>query len=681
MRLVPPRPSKVLAVFLSRSRGPDHTESDSTSNDRVQRRLAAILFADVVGYSRLTAQDEVGTWRRMQRILRTVVRPNVQAHDGRIISIAGDGILVEFPSAVEAVSCAIGLQQSMGLINAAVTTDQRIQLRVGINLGDIMIHGHDLHGDGVNVAARLEPLADPGGICISATVHEHVQAKLPYPFEDRGEQRVKNISTPVRIYMIGPDTIAQLPIAVAAARMRWRTWRWCAAALAIGLLGGAAVWMPWLHLPPREMASLQTASSGPPATPVALATEPPRPAPPPLSIVALPFTNLDRDPEQDYFAEGITEDLTTDLSRIPALFVISSMTALTYKGTAQDVRQIGRELSVRYVLRGSVRRVTDLVRINAQLIETDNARQLWAERFEAQVAQLGVMQDSVTQRIADAMNATLLDAESRRIQHERPNNPDTVELTMRGLALVNRPSSRENAQRARELFEQALRLTPDYLPALNGLAQVMLVEWGSTWYSGTSEEHLQALERVVNRALAIKPDDAMATYLYGYVQKRLHRNLEQALVAFQRAIALDPNLAVAQNYIGQIKVFLGRPADAAEHTLKAIQLSPRDPQLAEWYYQMALTKIHQQRDAEAVEWARRGVQTNPNLRYPYRILAAALGLTGRIDEARAVAAELRRRYPKETISAFLKREQWTDPVYRAGQSREIEGMRLAGIPE
>lgn len=674
MRLVPPKPSNVLAVFLSRGRGPDHTESDSTSHDRVQRRLAAILFADVVGYSRLTAQDEVGTWRRLQRILRNVVRPNVQAHDGRIISIAGDGILVEFPSAVEAVSCAIALQQSMQLINAAITDAQRIQLRVGINLGDIMIHGHDLHGDGVNVAARLEPLADPGGICISATVHEHVQAKLPYPFEDRGEQRVKNISTPVRIYMIGPDTIAQLPVAVAAAGMRKQLWRWCAAALAIGLLGGAALWTPWLNLPPREMARVQTVAAGPPPT------APARSAPP-LSIVALPFTNLDRDPEQDYFAEGLTEDLTTDLSRIPALFVISPTTALTYKGSSQDVRQIGRELAVRYVLRGSVRRAMESVRINAQLIETDNARQLWADRFEAKIAQLGAMQDSVTQRIADAMNATLLDAESRRIQHERPNNPDAVDLTMRGLARLNRPSSRDNAQHARELFEEALRLSPDYLPALNGLAQVMLVEWGSNWYSGSSEAHLQALEQVVNRALAIKPDDAMAIYLYGYVQKRLHRNLDQALVAFERATALDPNLAVAQNYIGQIKVFLGRADEAAEHTLKAIQLSPRDPQLAEWYYQMAIIQIHQQHYDEAVEWARRGVQTNPNLRYPYRVLAAALALSGRVDEARTVAAELRRRYPKESISAFRMREQWTAPVYRAGQKLEIEGMRLAGIPE
>jgi tetratricopeptide (TPR) repeat protein len=219
------------------------------------------------------------------------------------------------------------------------------------------------------------------------------------------------------------------------------------------------------------------------------------------------------------------------------------------------------------------------------------------------------------------------------------------------------------------------------IPALNGLANVMLIEWGSTWYSGTSEEHLAAMERIVNRALAIKPDDALAIYFQGYVLKRLRENLDQALVAFERAIAIDPNLAVAHNYVGQIKVFLGRANEAVEHTLKAIQLSPRDPQLAEWYYQVALTYIHQQRYKEAIEWARRGVQVNPNLRYPYRVLAAALALSGRVDEARTVAAEMLRRYPKETISAFLTREPWTNPVYRAGQEREIEGMRLAGIPE
>jgi tetratricopeptide (TPR) repeat protein len=247
--------------------------------------------------------------------------------------------------------------------------------------------------------------------------------------------------------------------------------------------------------------------------------------------------------------------------------------------------------------------------------------------------------------------------------------------------LVNKQASRETTQRARALFEEALRLSPDHLMALNGLAQAMLMEWGSTWYAGSSEQHLEALDRVVNKAMAINPDGALTHYLRGYMAKRLRNDLNQALAAFERAIAIDSNLAVAHNYLGQIKIFLGRANEAAEHTLKAIQLSPRDPELAKWYYQLALTYIHQQRDDEAVEWARRAVQVNPDLRYPYRVLAAALALSGRVDEARVVAGEMLRRYPEETIGAFLTREPWPDPIYRSGQNREITGMRLAGVPE
>jgi len=397
--------------------------------------------------------------------------------------------------------------------------------------------------------------------------------------------------------------------------------------------------------------------------------------------VVLPFANTTRDSDQEYFVDGLTEDLTTDLSRIPGSFVIAPSTAFAYRGKSIDVRQIGRELSVRYVLHGSVRRITDSLRINAQLVEAANSAQLWAERFDGQIMQLAKVQDQVTQRIAGALNVALIDAESQRALRERPNNPDVVDLTMRGLALLNKPANRQSMHDARELFEQALQLGPNHLQALNGLANVMLIEWGSTWYTGSSNEHLEAMDRIVNQALAIKPDDALATYFKGYVFKRLRKNLDQALIAFERAIALDPNLAVAHNYVGQVKVFLGRAGEAAEHTMRAIQLSPRDPQLAEWYYQLGITYIHQERYDDAVDWARRGVQVNPNLRYPYRVLAAALALSGRVDEARMVAAELLRRYPAETISAFRVREPWTDPVYRAGQDREIAGMRLAGIPE
>jgi TolB-like protein/class 3 adenylate cyclase len=642
----------------------------------MERRLEAILFADVVGYSRLTGQDEVGTWRRLQDALRNVVRPQVKAHAGRIVRIKGDGILVEFSSAVEAVASAVALQQAMAERNAIFAGPQRIELRIGVNLGDIMANEDDIHGDGVNIAVRLEPLAEPGGICISATVHEHVRGKLAYPFENRGEQALKNIANPVQIYSLGPETIARLPRGYSPPNMQETAWRWYTPALAVGFLL-AAMWA-YFGLPGRTTV-LQGGFAGAPPTSVAepngLTNAPPQ------SIVVLPFTNAAHDPHQEYFAEGITEDLTTDLSRIPGSFVIAPATAFTYRGKSIDVRLIGRDLLVRYALQGSARKVMDSVRINAQLVDTANASQLWAERFNGEIAQLAKVQDQITQRIAAALKVALIEAESQRALRERPNNPNAVDLSMRGSALLNKQVSRESAQRARELFEAALRLSPDHLPALNGLAQAMLVQWQSTWYPRSSEEHLEELDHVVNRALSVKPDDALAIYLRGYVLKRLQKDLNQALVAFERAIAIDPNLAVAHNYIGQIKVFLGRASEAAEHTLRAIQLSPRDPQLALWYYQMAVTYIHEQRYDEAVEWARRGVQVNPNLRYTYRVLAAALALSGQVDEAQTVAAQMLRRYPRETVGAFLTREPWPNSMYRAGRDREIRGMRLAGIPE
>jgi adenylate cyclase len=637
------------------------------------RRLTAILAADIAAYSALMGADEARTVRDLKEH-QAVVLPMIAEHGGRIIDTAGDGILAEFGSVVNAVECGLCIQWTMEQRNADAENSRRMQYRIGINLGDVIHDKSRVYGDGVNIAARLESVAEPGGICISGTVHEHVRGKLAYPFTNRGEQTLKNIAQPVRIYSLEPETIAALPKALAPPATRRRAWRSYVPVLVVGILCTVMLSMIYLGLSAQNRAVLSQWPASV-AEPKVLADAPPQ------SIVVLPFTNAARDPAQEYFAEGITEDVTTDLSRIPGSFVIAPATALTYKGKSIDIRQVGRDLSVRYALQGSARRIIDTVRINAQLVDTANASQLWAERFNGEVAQLPLVQDQITQRIAAALKVALIEAEGQRVLRERPNAPDAVDLTMRASALLNKQASREGTQHARELFEAALRLSPNYLPALNGLAQAMLVQWESTWYPHSGDEHLEELDHVVNRALAVKADDALAIYLHAYVLKRLRRDLNQALAALEQAIGIDPNLAVAHNYVGQLKVFLGRSSEAAAHTLKAIQLSPRDSQLALWYYQLAVTYIHEQRDHEAVEWAQRGVQVNPNVRYVYRILAAALALSGRIDEARTVAAEMLRRYPKETVSSFLKREPWPEARYRAGQNREITGMRMAGIPE
>src|SRR5262245_3530680 len=477
------------------------------------------MFADVVGYSRLTGQDEVGTWRRLRHLLREVVRPHVRSHAGRIVRIKGDGILVEFPSAVEAVTSAVALQRAMNERNADLSSAQRIELRIGINIGDVITNDNDVQGDGVNIACRLESLADPGGICISATVHEHVQGKLTYAFENRGQRALKNIASPVLIYSLGPEAIASLPKDAVLSDAHATFRRSFIAAVVVGCLSATVLWFTWRYGDERAQSrDEEIRSSGQLSSSIAA-----RRSVPARSIVVLPFRAHDSD--QDYFAEGITEDLTTDLSRIPGSFVIAPSTAFEYKGKPIDVRQVGRELSVRYALQGSVRRITDSVRINAHLVDTTNALQLWADRFDGDVSQLVKVQDHVTRRIAAALDVALIDAESQPALRGRPKNPEVVDLTMRGSALLKAQASRESTQRARELFETALRLNPDHLAALNGLAQAMVIQWQSTWYPRSGDEHLRELDSIVNRALAVKPDDAFANYFHGYVLKRLPKDL------------------------------------------------------------------------------------------------------------------------------------------------------------
>jgi TolB-like protein len=414
------------------------------------RRLAAILAADVAGYSRLMGADEEGTHERLKAHLRELVDPKIAEHRGRIMKNTGDGMLAEFSSVVDAVQCAVEVQRGMIDREPEVPEERRIRFRIGVNLGDVIVEPEDIFGDGVNIAARLEALAEPGGICISRMVRDQTRDKLPYPFEDIGEQSVKNIARPVRVYALCPEAIARLPAPIA---------------------------------PPPVASVSQTVPA------------------PRLSIVVLPFTNLSNDPEQQYFADGITEDLTTDLSRIPHMFVISRNTAFTNRSKPADTKQIGRELNVRYVLEGSVRRFGNQVRVAAQLIDAAADAHLWAERLDRDIGDLLALQDEITSRIANELNIELIGAEvTRPTEH-----PDALDYILLGRAATLKPESRDSYTEAIRLFEHALALDPQSVEAQTRLAGLLA---GLRVFYGTSDLVAVGLARadaLIDRALAAAP--------------------------------------------------------------------------------------------------------------------------------------------------------------------------------
>jgi adenylate cyclase len=421
----------------------------------VQRRLAAILAADVAGYSRLMGADEEGTLECLKAHRRELIDPKIKEHYGRVVKTTGDGLLVEFASVVDAVRCATEMQRSMRDRNADVPEDKRVIFRIGVNLGDVIIDGDDIYGDGVNIAARLESLAEPGGICISRVVRDQVRDKLPYPFSDMGEQSVKNIARPVRVYAMSGAVASSTSLIAAPApprRASPRSLRWMIIAVStVAVLCMALVaWWVW----PKGTPS--TAAVPQPAAQVA-ATVANTPAPR-LSFVVLPFENLSRDPDQEYFADGITDDLTTDLSRIPDSFVIAHTTASTYKGKPVVVKQIGRELGVRYVIEGSVRVAGDQVQVNVQLIDAETGAHVWADRFDTDRTNLAEAQDEITGRLARALNVELFQAASRQIERERAANPDARDLAMRAWARVLRgPLSAATLHEALQLKQAGAR--------------------------------------------------------------------------------------------------------------------------------------------------------------------------------------------------------------------------------
>ena len=579
------------------------------------RRLVAILTADVVGYSRLAGADEDRTLARLRALRSDLIDPTVAVHNGRVVKRTGDGSLVEFRSVVDAVRCAIEVQNGMKLRNAGLPSEQRIEFRIGIHLGDVVEERDgDLMGDGVNIAARIEAIADPGGIALSHAAYEQVRDKIAERFVDRGEQSLKNIARPIRVY---------------------------------------------------AFARADTAS------------EAGKPGPPRLSIVVLPFTNIGGDPEQDYFVDGVTESLTTDLSRIAGSFVIARNTAFTYKGKSNDVKQIGRELNVRYVLEGSVQRGGNRMRVNVQLIDAETGNHLWAERFDKPLADLFDMQDEIVARLARQLDAELVAAEARR--SERAPDPDAIDLYFQGTACWHKGQSTEILSQARGYFERALARDPDNVEALLGAAWTDALR-GTVFMGDDRAQRLAAAETAATRILSLAPNHAFAHLVLGYVQIFTNR-VTQGIAEAERALALDRNLANAHAFIGAGKTFAGRAEETEAHVQDALRLSPRDSHAYQWIASMAATKLNLGAAAEAAQWARRAIEANRNFPLAHFWLGAALAQLGRLDEARQAIQPGLALAPGFTIARYRAGVQSDHPTYLAQRERIIEGMRRAGVPE
>jgi adenylate cyclase len=598
--------------------------------ERVERRLAAILAADVAGYSRLMGADEEGTHERVKAHFRQLIYPRITEHRGRIVKSTGDGLLAEFPSVVDAVRCAAEIQRGMIDRNADVPEDKRISFRIGVNLGDVIVEPEDIFGDGVNIAARLEALAEPGGICVSRTVHDHIGDRLPYSFEDIGDQSVKNFDRRIRTYAMSRAAVASL-------------------------------------------------SPTPSPTKVA---EPVTSTRPPLSIVVLPFANLSNDPEQEYFADGMTDDLTTDLSRIAGSFVIARNTAFTYKGKSVDVKKIGRELGVRYVLEGSVRRAGDQIRVNVQLIDAETGAHLWADRFDADRTDLTEAQDAITGRLARTLNIEMVEAAASRIQQEEVVNPDARDFVMRGWASWHRPRSTTNQQEAQRAFERALEIDPRSLDARIGIASVLAANLSDARSSSVQQDEVRAEQSLVE-SFERDANRSTAHRAMGHLRRSQNR-LTESRIELETAIALDRNDARAFFQLGVTLMYLGRPEAAISQLEKAMRLNPRDPNVAQYYWGLGACHLLLGRVDEAIDPLRKACVANPWHHYPPLHLAGALGLRGDLDEARAALAESIRLQPEINSLARWRssRPYLNNPQYQALLEKTFYvGLRRAGFPD
>jgi len=591
---------------------------------RVERRLAAILAADVAGYSRLMGGDEEGTLARLKACRRAVVDPKIAEHRGRIVKTTGDGMLVEFASAVDAVRCAVEIQRGMANGNVGVPEAKRIEFRIGIHVGDIIIDDDDIFGDGVNIAARLEGIADPGGICISDDAHRQIRGKTEIVYDDMGHQSLKNISEPMRAWRARPaDAAAAIP------------------------------------QPPKV---------DPPPAALALPDKP--------SIAVLPFANMSGDAEQEYFADGMVEDIITGLSRMTWLFVIARNSSFTYKGKAVDIKQVGRELGVRYVLEGSVRKAGNRVRITGQLIDASNGAHLWADRFDGDLEDVFDLQDEVTTSVIGAIAPKLEQAEIERAKRKPTEKLAAYDYFLRGMANIYQGTKEANLA-ALQNFQRAIEIDSDFATAYGMCAYCYVWRKANGWMADREPETAET-EQLARRAARLGADDAVALCQAGFALAFVVGALDDGVALIDRALVLNPNLATAWRFSGYVRVFLGEPELAIEHLNRAVRLSPLDPLIFIVQNGVVLAHFFAGRYDEAFSWAQKTLRQNPNYAAAIIMAAVSAALAGREDEMRKAVGRLYEIDPKSGIANFSN--VW--PLRRPEDLAAFEkGLRLTGLPE
>ena len=584
--------------------------------ERVERRLTAILAADVAGYSRLTGLDEEGTHARFQDHLRTLVDPKIAEHRGRVVKNTGDGLLAEFGSVVDAVRCAVDVQRGMAERNTDVPQEKRIEFRIGINVGDVMIDRGDIFGDGVNIAARLEGLAEPGGICISEDAHRQVRGKLELTSEDMGEQKLKNIPQPVRVYRVRPST--------AAASTR-----------------------PSLPLPDKP------------------------------SIAVLPFQNMSGDPEQEYFSDGVVEEIISALSRIRSLFVIARNSSFTYKGHTIDLKQVSRELGVRYVLEGSVRRSGERVRITAQLINGQDGTHIWSDRYDGRMADIFDLQDQITERIVGALEPTIRSVEVERARRKRPDNLDAYDCVMRALSSIWVVERDANAE-ALVLLERAMALDPGYAFAKALAAWCHAQRLPYLWTTTPAKERALALE-LATEAARLDSNDPLVLTVLGAAYAASSQ-FQEAAPLIEKALVLDPNSAWAWQRSGVLKTCLGEPDVAIEHFQRAMRISPLDPYNFNALIGIGIAHFWAGRYELAAQWVTKGIAEKPSATWAWRIAAAAYSHLDRMDAARTALERFMRGNPGVTLTSVAEGStpSAASPSFKKAL---LEGLRKAGLPE